>query len=806
MKKFIGFIFVLALIASAVPAHAIVSLYHPVDTNHDFVISFAEINSYLNSSASRSEKEKVAQLFLDALNSGKPYYYWNNTTQVWSVSATRPAPIASQEPGKDTNQPTKITAGDVYHPVDTNRDFTISFAEIDVYLSSQASRSEKEKVANLFLLLLTSGKPYYYWNTSTQQWDTTITRPSHTGGMNVGTENTQIGVVQPVSPINIPTGSKATYPVARVISSTARVVVPTIGDGGTGEDAQIVASYIVDISAGATDVELNQVNVVAFTSDPHSYTSALSYRHSVTFSVEGGGAVVPANTTKRVTIYAYFNTRYMFSGLYYVKLSCLTRTFNSRDASCIPIVEGDAVTFKAVSILGEKFAQIFQASGLVDPLRPGSTIIITGDRFNKGTNSVYFVYRNGSQWVDITKISGYSSDGKVIRVNLPDAKTLGSEKFIGVQVQNPNTPTSAYYNYGRSNIYIFELYGGIIPPDNQPSVSVSPSSLSISDYFSVTWGGFSKIGVDVYLHFSDGGTCLLSKDIPLGTGSRKYMLDNYRCPNIPQTVLPGTYRILTYDANGDESKKAESKEFRLLSSLTTTPTPVPTISSLQPSTVKPGGIVQINGSNFTADSLVYIDDGTGPGGGLILPPTSLTSTSLTITARTSIVGPHNLYVHNVAGTSSPVTLTISSPASLAPTFRYDQKSIYHRLFIDFGSNGGRIKSITQVSPTGTCHSLGVAVGQGVPNCSLGNTSYVANSSCGVYLQMKSNTCRIKVDYYSGLSTRTAEFESYLPAGNTAGSGERIRQVSGDSASITTHNQTAALFGVIQALVNFLSGR
>lgn len=154
------------------------------------------------------------------------------------------------------------------------------------------------------------------------------------------------------------------------------------------------------------------------------------------------------------------------------------------------------------------------------------------------------------------------------------------------------------------------------------------------------------------------------------------------------------------------------------------------------------------------------------------------------------------------------TLTAPTPTnvSLAPTFRYDQKSIYHRLFIDFGSNGGRIKSISQVSPSGTCYPLTATVGQGAPNCSLGNASYPANSSCGVYLQMKSAPCTIRVEYYSGLSTRVAQFESYLPAGNSAGSGERIREVSDESASAATPSQAAAVIGLLQALINLLSGR
>ncbi len=283
-----------------------------------------------------------------------------------------------------------------------------------------------------------------------------------------------LGVALAPIPVKAFSSPPNVAPSAVIVSASARAAsFPSLSSEGTSEPTYIVATYVIDVSAGSNGIQLEKAFFTASSTSPVSFHTAphSSGYHTVRFSVSGvspnadGSYTIPAGTTKRATAYAYFKTRYMFSGLYRVQLDCLALTKISSTQSnlgCVPVIAGPHIAPQLVTIFGEKFAQIHSIVSGTTPSSPGDTIAIVGDRFNVGSNKIYFIAWDGTKYVDIASTTAQSSTGKQIKVDLPLESVIGSRTNIGVQVQNPNTPVDAYYNYGRSNIVHIPMAGSLM--------------------------------------------------------------------------------------------------------------------------------------------------------------------------------------------------------------------------------------------------------------------------------------------------------------------------------------------------------
>ncbi len=82
----------------------------------------------------------------------------------------------------------------------------------------------------------------------------------------------------------------------------------------------------------------------------------------------------------------------------------------------------------------------------------------------------------------------------------------------------------------------------------KPSITVlSPNGgehIKLYELFDIVWDSFGVNNAYIYLWFPDGGTCKIAD---VSASQRKYsevIMTNEQCPNIPQTITPGQYKIL----------------------------------------------------------------------------------------------------------------------------------------------------------------------------------------------------------------------------------------------------------------------
>mgnify|MGYP001594862711 FL=1 len=181
MKKLLLASVVLVALFIASPALAITSNYHPADTNRDFVISFPEANVYiesLNRVVGDNELLLFNRILVANITTGIPHYYYrNSTTGQWEVTTTRPTAYGVIVPTTPITQ---------YHSADTNGDFVLTFPEASAFLDNPAyTQAQKTELVRLFMALFTTGHRYYFQNTTTNQWDTSATRPNFASSLQI---------------------------------------------------------------------------------------------------------------------------------------------------------------------------------------------------------------------------------------------------------------------------------------------------------------------------------------------------------------------------------------------------------------------------------------------------------------------------------------------------------------------------------------------------------------------------------------------------------------------------------------------
>ena len=132
------------------------------------------------------------------------------------------------------------------------------------------------------------------------------------------------------------------------------------------------------------------------------------------------------------------------------------------------------------------------------------------------------------------------------------------------------------------------------PP--QPSINITVTypnggeqfSLGVKDVdFRTEWTSNNLTGnVDVYLHFPDGGMCLIKQGVPVSQGYLTATLGtNYKCPNTTRYLTAGQYKVLL-DIPDNPKLGDESNNYFTIS-LASLPTPItqqsPTIQVYCPS-------------------------------------------------------------------------------------------------------------------------------------------------------------------------------------------------------------------------------
>jgi len=186
--------------------------------------------------------------------------------------------------------------------------------------------------------------------------------------------------------------------------------------------------------------------------------------------------------------------------------------------------------------------------------------------------------------------------------------------------------------------------------------------------FRITWSSLNLSGTaSIYLHFTDGATCLLGS-VPVAEGSYPVSIKttNHQCQNIPREITTGTYKILlttdTPSTSGDQKGISDSSDDYF--TLTVVPQTTPTITNVtakasDPNSVYAGQKAYIYGSGLLGSLTIKL--GIQEVQTVTTVGYSDTYAEFTVPTRpqTSVV---SMTVRNSAGlTSEPHEITIVVP-------------------------------------------------------------------------------------------------------------------------------------------------
>lgn len=150
----------------------------------------------------------------------------------------------------------------------------------------------------------------------------------------------------------------------------------------------------------------------------------------------------------------------------------------------------------------------------------------------------------------------------------------GQKKFFSTRDLNTTSMTVSTFERGILADGTYKLYAvngekvsnPLTINYKNPTASVIPTikiiypnggevlGLGVKDVdFRTTWSASNLIGdVEVYVHFDDGGTCFLGRTQVTSGVFTKKLGANYKCPNLPRTLIDGDkYRVSIYADNGD---------------------------------------------------------------------------------------------------------------------------------------------------------------------------------------------------------------------------------------------------------------
>lgn len=724
----LGILLVSANTASA----AIISAYHPADTDQNFQISFTEGSAYYRSNVPILDKLILAQLeiqFQRAAASNIELYYYLDVTNKYKTTTEKPAPVTTPN-----THPADTTTGLGPNPT-LGADYIITFPELQAFLNHPATtQAQKTEVINLFIKLLTTGHDYYYWNANQNSWDTTAVAPAIAERR-----------VEPVS----------------IINSPITVSSPNGGEALVRDTRQTITwrNACLGDSCKAVDITLVSANP----SFVPNYTLIRNYTPD--------SSIAPAYTW---LVGSTMDGRFLVTNAMYKVKVCRTGTTTCDESDAYFRISDTNSTIPVVTMVYPQNGQTLTCcSGYMFKVKPVTGA--TGYRYRlyqkDDSGREQLIFDNSSS--DPALNYGYrylSPDGEwAFFDDNPVVKKIKGGRDLRVEI-------SAFANgiYGPSQAIIVRISVPSSTNTNEPSISQLSNSFTVvptqcpnrtDRSYQVLRGNFK------FKILAGGGG--LSEPRPADITVVATSPNGYNQTVVPSLgISPSAISIYAgseYIVSVDVALKAPANY-----------PPDYYTFSLSSFTLR-----DLNGKTYQRQNLSKT------------PPT--------------ILATNNCEADIVVPTPTPTPVV-----DLTPTFSFDQDGVIHRLFVKLGASGGKINSIKQVSPAGTCYGLTTPVAvsskaayASIPNCSLGGASYGANSSCGVYLQKTTNqtsSCVIAVEYQGGLTSRVTQFESYLPAGAVVNTGERIRQLTTNSASIGTSDQTAQVVSVLQALIKLLSGR